>query len=163
MTTHPLSTSYVPNCTAADVHEGDLIDIAGPVSVYYDTSARDMAEFELFEVESVVRETDDCVVIYSGSGSAGMPPSTPIYREPPPRVSLVESDTARMVGRFWGPDAMAAVHKAMRDGVEYGIDVSDERCSSCNGVFWHEAAVESSDRSAWCCPHCDAELPREEA
>lgn len=71
---------YAPNCTAADIREGDLIDVE-PIP-YYSREDRDMAQFELFEVESVDRETEDCIVIYSDQGSAGMPPTTPIYRAP---------------------------------------------------------------------------------
>lgn len=68
---------YEPNSTAAQVREGDVID-AEPVP-YFAGDVREMAVFELFEVTSVVRETDRCVVIYTDQGGAGMPPETPIY------------------------------------------------------------------------------------
>jgi hypothetical protein len=71
-------TAIPYNATAADVWPGDFIDAEG--IPYYSDEDRALGEFDFFEVTDVERETPDCVVIYCDNGSAGMPPSTPVYR-----------------------------------------------------------------------------------
>lgn len=69
-----------------------------------------------------------------------------------PRVTVHKND--QLLGEFWGPDAVTRAHLLMEPGEEYDMSVSDDRCSDCGEVFWHEARI-PAEPYGWACPYCE--------
>jgi rubredoxin len=80
-----------------------------------------------------------------------------------PRVILGKTVNGEYVrlSTFWGPRAMEQAQGLMNDGVEYDLDVSDDRCEDCGDIFSTEAREWDDAQNKWVCPSCGGD-PRDD-
>jgi len=79
-----------------------------------------------------------------------------------PRITIDDTETDKEIASFYGPNAARWVEEFQEKlpGIEtgrYGLSVSDDGCTTCGQLFWHEARVLVDNHpDVWACPYCGA-------